>query len=512
MEANSKTITVGDVELDLARGEIRRDGSPLAVEPQVFALIAYLAANPNKILSRDDLIEAVWGGRIVSDSAIASRINTARKILGDDGNAQKYIRTIPKRGFRFEVDGANAESRVAMATAHDKSSIAVLPFRNLSGDPEQAYFSDGITDDIIIGLARNRELFVIARQSSFAYRDGSTPLSDIADALGVQYLLEGGVRRSGQRIRVTAQLVDPTNGAHLWAERYDRSIEDIFEVQDDITAMIVNTLVGEISRDGFVRSMTKSAEKVNAYDHFLRASEFTYRAGREDVRLAREEALKAITLDPGLARAHAVVAWTLISEFMNAWTDDPEACIEKARRHALTAVETDIREPLGHAVLGWVYMCLKEFERGLEAQRRAIADNPGNAIYRGLHGFTLAYSGYSEEAIETLENAMLLNPGHPDLYNVHYGRALFNLRRYEDAMRPLEKARTAQPGNGNALALAAACYAALGRMDEAREALSEFKRVAPEYTLDYARRYLPFRREGDLEHFLEHLTLAGMDK
>jgi len=500
-------ISFEDFRIDIARGELRRAGQVVPLEPQVLDLIVYLATHPGTIVSRDELIAHVWDGRIVSDSAISTRINAARVALGDDGQSQRLIKTIPRRGFRFEGEINDPGSD---RNATETPSVAVLPFRNLSGDPEQAYFSDGITDDIIIELARCRELLVIARQSSFLFRDTSSALKEIARELGAQYILEGGVRRSGQRIRVTAQLLDPVSGAHLWVEKYDRNIEDIFEVQDEITATIVNTLVGEITRDRYRRSLAKSSDKVNAYDHFLRASEFNYRGAREDVKHARQEALEAIALDPGLARAHALVAWTRVAEFLNAWGDDPQDTIADARRYALAAVEADEREPLGYAVLGWVYMCLKDAERGLAEQRRAIADNPGNAHYRSLYAFTLAYAGHSEKAIEELEKAMLLNPRHPDLYNAHYGRALFNLRRYDEAIRPLERIRTSQPGNGNAIALAAACYAALGRLDEAGATIEEVRRASPNYTLDYARRFIPFARHEDLEHYIGHLARAGL--
>lgn len=502
-------ISFDEFEIDTARGELRRSGQVVPLEPQVLDLISYLATHPGKIITRDDLIEQVWAGRIVSDSAISTRINAARSALGDDGQTQKLIKTVPRRGFRFEgTITEDGPSRVSTMT--EKPSIAVLPFRNLSGAPEQAYFSDGITDDIIIELARCRELFVIARQSSFVFRDSSTALTKAARELGVQYILEGGVRRSGARIRVTAQLIDSTTGGHLWVEKYDRNIEDIFEVQDEITSMIVNTLVGEITRDTYQRSLVKSSDKVNAYDHFLRASEFNYRGGRDDVRHARDEALKAIAIDPDLARAHALVAWTYIAEFLNAWGSDPADVIEKSRLFALAAVDADGREPLGYAVLGWVYMCLKDFERGLAEQRRAIADNPGNAHYRSLYAFTLAYAGQSERAIEELEKAMRLNPRHPDLYYAHYGRALFNLRRYDEAILPLEKIRTSQPGNGNAIALAAACYAALGRLEDAKSAVEEVRRANPNYTLEYARQFIPLARDEDLKHFIDNLALAGL--
>lgn len=507
--SDETAISFGEFQIDSVRGEILNAGQPVSVEPQVFDLIAYLARNAGRIVSRDDLIEHVWGGRIVSDSAIASRINAARTTLGDDGQAQKLIKTVPRRGFRFEGDTTSGSVSPDIPQS-DNPSIAVLPFRNLSGDPDQAYFSDGITDDIIIELARCRELFVIARQSSFAYRDAATPVSQIARELGVQYVLEGGVRRAGDRIRVTAHLVDPATGSHLWVEKYDRQIEDIFEVQDDITATIVNTLTGEIERESHRRAQSKSADKVNAYDLYLQASELNYKGGRQDVVQSREAAQKAIEIDPDLARAYAVIAWTHIADYLNAWGESPEQSLEAARTSATAAIDADAREPLGYCVMGWVHMCNKDFDRALPIQRRAIALNPGSERYRSLYAFTLPYAGKSEEAIEELEKTMLLNPRHPDLYNAHYGRALFNLRQYEKAIVPLEKLRTSQPGNGNALAVAAACYAALDRPIEAAATVQEVLKASPNYSLDFARTYLPFGRDEDLMHFITHLERAGM--
>ena len=505
-----KVFAFLDFEVDQSRGELRCDGIPVQIEPQVLDLIACFAENPGKVLSRDDLIEIVWGGRIVSDSTISSRINAARFALGDDGVRQGVIRTIQRRGFRFEPELREAVNAGAASSPTDKPSVAVLPFRNMSGDPEQTYFSDGITDDIITELARYRELFVIARHSSFAYRDTAVTPTQIAQELGVQYLLEGSVRRSGQHLRVTVQLIDPASGTHLWVERYDRDIEDIFEVQDEITAMIVNTLSGELVRDRHKRSLAKSSDKVNAYDHFLRASEINWRGGKEDVGQARAEALKAIAADPGFSRAHALVAWTYIADFLNAWVEHPADALDKSRKYALAAVDADGREPFGYAVLGWVYMCLGDFERGLAEQLRAIADNPGSAHYRSLYAFTLAYAGYSEEAIEELEKAMLLNPRYPELYHAHYGRALFNLRRYDEAIGHLERIRTSQPGNANAIAVAAACYAALGRLEKASAAVDEVRRASPNYTLEHARAFVPYAVEQEREHFIGNLALAGL--
>jgi len=269
-------ISFLEFQLDLERGELRRNGDPVQVEPQVLDLIAHFASHPGQLVTRDELIDAIWSGRIISDSAISSRTNAARVALGDDGSAQRLIKTVPRRGFRFEatVEKLTTEKPSRLP---DKPSVAVLPFQNRSGDPEQSYFSDGITEDILTDLSRYEELFVSARHSSFAYRGAEISGSEIADDLGVHYIVEGSVRRAGDRIRVTARLTDPWTGAHLWGERYDRDLTDIFEVQDEITSVIVNTLSGEISRQHYQRSLKKSADTVNAYDHVLRALDYVWK-------------------------------------------------------------------------------------------------------------------------------------------------------------------------------------------------------------------------------------------
>ena len=503
-----------DFRLNTPRGELSRGGVPVQVEPQVLDLITYLALNPGVVISRDDLIEAVWHGRIVSDSAISSRINSARVALGDDGTTQRLIKTIPRRGFRFEAKVGSDSHLLASATTMNtagKTSIAVLPFENLSGDPEQGYFSDGITDDIITELSRYDELLVMARYSSFAFRGSSLPAGDIARELGVDYLVEGSIRRSGARVRVTARLNDPSTGVELWAERYDRDIQDIFEVQDEITSVIVNTLVGAIERQQHRRSLAKSQDVVNAYDHFLRAVELNYQMVPSKTRAARDEARKALECDPGFARAHALLAWTHISEASNAWAEDIRKALDKAKTAGLAGVAANNNEPFAHAVLGWVYMWSdKAFERGLEEQRRAIETNPGSAQLRSMYAFSLTYAGKSHDALVALDQAMRLNPFYPELFHVFYGRALFNLQRYEEAMPRLERIRTSQPFHANALAHAAACYAACGRADEAKATVAEVRSASPRYTLAHARDWVAYADRGEHEHYLNYLSSAGL--
>jgi TolB-like protein len=238
----------GDQALDVDRRELRRGTGAVAVEPQVFDLLVYLLENRDRVVSKDDLIASVWGGRIVSDSTLTSRINAARKAVGDSGGEQRLIRTIPRKGLRFVGEVRTEEHGPAppaeqpqspLLPLPDRPAIAVLPFTNMSGEPEQEYFSDGISEDIITALSKLRWFFVIARNSSFIYKGKSVHLKQIAADLGVRYVLEGSVRKGGDRVRITAQLNDVATGSHLWAERYDRDLADVFAVQDEITEAIV---------------------------------------------------------------------------------------------------------------------------------------------------------------------------------------------------------------------------------------------------------------------------------
>lgn len=507
--AEPQIISIGSIELDLIRGEIRRDGAPIAVEPQVFTLIAHLAAHPGQVLSRDDLIDAVWDGRIVSDSAVASRINTARNILGDDGTAQKIIRTIPKRGFRFEIEAA--PPKPAALELPEKPSIAVLPFENMSGDAEQAYFSDGITDDIITELSRHKELFVIARHSSFAFRDRDLPLPDIARALGVQYIAEGSVRRAGNRIRVTARLADVLSGQEVWAERYDRELVDVFAVQDEITGVIVASLAGQIAHEGYRRTTSLSPESVDAYDHVLRAVEHGFRIDPNDNVLARQSAERAVELDPSLARAHAIIALTYLNEGNNFWVEDQPKSFECGLASAKRAVGEDALDPLAHAMLGISELWKnRDHLRAVKHLERAVELNPSGAYYRGIWCYVLSFSGHPQKALEEIDLAIRMNPLSPGLHIGFRGRALLLLRKLEEALPDLQLQVTLMPGHSNALAYCAATYAGLDRLEEAREMTAQLAKTTPHYRLSAVRRIMPFPDPADVAFFADMLEKAGM--
>ena len=296
-------LSFGDCEIDLERRELRRAKHAIHVEPQVFDLLAYLVQNRGRVVSKDDLIASVWGGRIVSESTLTSRINAARTAVGDNGREQQLIRTIPRKGLRFigavqapaddnqqapaadlPSDGIHEPSRPVLPLP-DRPAIAVLPFTNMSGDPEQEYFSDGISEDIITALSKLRWFFVIARNSSFIYKGKAVHLKQVAEELGVRYVGEGSVRKGGDRVRITVQLNDVTTGSHLWAERYDRDIADVFAVQDEITESIVARSATALCRENF-RARRKAARRMDAWDLVMRALSHYWRVTRQDNRRA----------------------------------------------------------------------------------------------------------------------------------------------------------------------------------------------------------------------------------
>jgi TolB-like protein len=330
-----------DYELDVERRELKRAQLPVHVEPQVFDLLVYLAQNRDRVVSKDDVIASVWAGRIVSDSTLTSRINAARTAIGDNGDDQKLIRTIARKGFRFvgavrtkqdplepphdidtPLDGMREGTRQALALP-DRPAIAVLPFINLSGDPEQEYFSDGISEDIITALSKLRWFFVIARNSSFTYKGKAVHLRQVASELGVGYVVEGSVRKGGDRIRITAQLNDVATGSHIWAERYDRALADVFAVQDEITEAIVAAIEPQLYAAENFHARRKPPDSMDAWDLVMRALSHYWRVTRQDNVVAQALLEKAISIDPNYGQALGVLATShTFCAHMGAWHSD----------------------------------------------------------------------------------------------------------------------------------------------------------------------------------------------
>jgi TolB-like protein len=524
------TLSFGDYEIDVERRELRRAETPVHVEPQVFDLLVYLVQNRDRVVSKDDLIASVWGGRSVSDSTLTSRINAARNAVGDSGAEKKLIRTIARKGLRFvgEVrmqptgaepadasglppDQVHEWSRAALPLP-DRPAIAVLPFVNMSGDSEQDYFSDGISEDIITALSKLRWFFVIARNSSFIYKGKAVHMKQIAEELGVGYVVEGSVRKGGDRVRITAQLNDVATGSHIWAERYDRSLADVFAVQDEITEAIVAAIEPQLYAAENFRAKRKPPESMDAWDLVMRALSHYWRVTRQDNVVAQALLEKAIAIDPSYGQAHGVLATSHTFGAHMGW-EDVAAATAVAERAALAAILADSEDPWAHQALGSVYLFKRRFDDSLAEFELALRLNPNFSLAQGYYGLALSYSGRWEEADAAARRALRLSPRDP-FSAVYYGIAAyaqFSGRNYDEAIR-LSREGIRQRGDfvGAHRVLTAAAGMA-GQPDIAGVALRELRRAQPNISLAWIARQMPIKLDAEREHYLEGFRRAGLD-
>jgi TolB-like protein len=461
-----------DHVLDVARRELRRDGALIAVEPQVFDLLEHLIRNRDRVVTRHDLLDAVWGGRTVSESTLASRINAARKAVGDSGEAQRLIRTVPRKGIRFAGAVTEVPSAGLTLIAVPRPSIAVLAFENLSGDPDQEYFADGLTEDILTALTRFAQLTVIARNSTFVYKGRAISIADIGRDLQVRYVVEGSIRRSGNRVRITAQLIEAATSAHLWAERYDRAMTEIFSLQDEIAERIVTTLVSNIDRSIIEQARRKPPDSLDAYELFLHGREQRNTSRPEGIVAAEAQFERAVVLDPGFALAHAEIAYIQYIYVTWRWgSEQRDAQLNKGFASARRALALEAPLALANRVLGILHLRARAHTEAVMWTQRAVALNPGEAESYAWLANVLSYVGRSAEALEQLTHAMRLDPLHPPLWDFYIGRAMLHLGRYEEALESFDKCLQRAPFFGNTRRYAAAALAQLGRLDEAHATL-----------------------------------------
>jgi adenylate cyclase len=514
-----------DCVLDTDRRELRRGAEAVAVTPQVFDLLEYLIRNRERVVSKDDVIAAIWDGRIVSDAAVTTRINVARAAIGDSGGQQRLIKTLPRKGFRFvgavreEESAAAAEASISAPKAApplpDKPSIAVLPFANLNADPGQAYVADGIVADIIAELSRFSELFVIARNSSFQYNDRAVDVRRIGSELGVRYVLEGSVRRGGDRLRISAQLIDAATGAHRWAEHYDRNVEEIFAVQDEVVRAIVAILVAHVRKAETERTHHSPPNSWRAYDYYLQAAQshvsFSSSFKAEDLYEARRLLRQSLAVDATYARSYALLADTHAAAWVNPLDGDflSPAALEQAHQLARKAVQLDPSLPECRVALGMVLAWKRQHEAALAEIERALALNPSHVGW--IVGMTLVVTGEPQRAVDALEAAMRFDPFYPATASLWLGFAHYMLKQYRQAALALldcvERAPTLRGGHS----LLAATYAQLGQMEEARVEAAEALRIQPNYTISgTTMRILGFKAAEDAEHLFDGLRKAGL--
>jgi adenylate cyclase len=391
----------------------------------------------------------------------------------------------------------------------DKPSIAVLPFTNMSGDPEQEYFSDGMTEDLITDLSKLSGLFVIARNSVFTYKGKAVEVGEVSRKLGVRYLVEGSVRKAGNRVRINAQLVDATTGGHLWAERYDRELQDIFALQDEVTQKIVFALKIQLTPEEQVRFRQAPTNNLDAYDSFLRGQAYRWRLTREANIQARQLLEKAIELDPQYAGAYAVLSWIYLVELGLQGSQDPQL-LAQAFAVAQRAVVLDDSLPLAHTMLGVAYLWQKQHAQAIAEGEKAITLGPNYAEGYAWLGNIFNFAGRPEEAIEMGEKALRLNPHDPFLSLFTLGVAYRMMGRHTEAIATLQRVLIRNPDYLPAHVQLLVSYSESGQEAEAKAEATEILRINPNVSLELARQRLPFKDQAELERLLAGLRKAGL--
>ncbi|MEX0346254.1 MAG: winged helix-turn-helix domain-containing tetratricopeptide repeat protein [Rhizobiaceae bacterium] len=531
-----------DMTLDTRLAELHGGDGPVKVEPKVLRLITYLIENADHVVSKDELIEKVWDGRIVSDAALNSRINAARRAVGDSGSEQKIIKTLSRRGFRFIADlqrdiepGGSAPEPGLSQTTHtdqlsvslsdpgsirdlhvdpasplERPAIAVIPFTNMSGDAEQEYFADGLTEDMITALSNWRSFPVIARNSVFAYKGKAIDVRTVAGELGARFLLEGSVRTAGGRVRITAQLVDANSGHHIWAERLDRELDDIFDVQDEITHQLAAVVAPELERSEQRRIKAKRPSNLSAWEYYHRGQAHLSEFIGEEYTKAREMFEKAIALDPNYSDAFVGIFQTHSRNLMESNAADPAETKSAALAAAKRAVELDEASSNARYALGNSYLWLREFDAAVTELETALQLNPSNALARVILGNVLNLSGRHEEAIHHIETGTGLNPmdsraGH--FFKTWLAEAHFCNGDDEMAAnlaRAAIRHRAGYPLSNLVLGCALACS---GSTVDAKAALAQCEREKP----GFIRNWLGWElyTERALERFREGLQKTG---
>jgi adenylate cyclase len=392
----------------------------------------------------------------------------------------------------------------------DKPSIAVLPFVNMSGDPEQEYFSDGITEGIITSISKAGDLFVIARTSSFKYKGQAVDVQQVGRELGVRYVMEGSVQRSGERIRVMTQLVDTKTGHHLWAERYDRDLKDIFAIQDEITIKILTALQVKLTVGEQARIHAKGTKKLEAYEKHLQGLQYIWRLNLEGNVLARQMFEEAIALDPEYAMAYALLGWTHLMDVLFGWSKSPDSSIEQIFKLAQKALALDDSLGDGHNLLGRIYLFKRQYEKAIAEGERSVALEPNNAFNILNLADTLRYAGRSEESIVLCKKALRLEPFPPSHFFSGLGTAYFLTGQDNKAIAACQKAIQRSPDSLFAHIVLAAAYGSSGRDEEARAEAAEVLRINPKFSIEYLAKTWPFKNKADIERYVDPLHKAGL--
>jgi adenylate cyclase len=517
----TKLLVFGPFRLDFEAETLFRGSEPVGLGKRAVALLRVLVERAGEPVLKDALIETAWSGLVVEEANLTVQISALRRVLGDHPGGESWIETLARRGYRYVGPPVTSEARTQPHPAEtkgalslpDRPSIAVLPFQNMSSDAEHEYFADGIVEDITTALSRSRQLFVIARNSSFTYKGRAVEAKQAGRELGVRYLLEGSVRKAGNRVRITAQLIDATTGGHLWAESYDRDLSDIFEIQDDVTQQIVGELkvtLSEGEKCGIADGRTKDVE---AHDLFLRGWALLGAQKRdgETFKQWMTTFRRAIRLDPQHSGAYAGLSLGYALDHQNRWSDAPQTSLDNAQQCADDAIARDNKNAFAHYVATVVAMWRRDYERWASEGDAALSLDPNFALAMMTRGILHIYTGEPERAIPYIERAMRLDPAPQHGQYVHFlGTAYFVAGEYEMAADCFKDRITINPRTDFSRAFLAAALGHLGKGDEAVQIWRELETINPRYSFaDHIDR-LPFKDTADAEKFTAGLRKAGL--
>lgn len=553
------TFRVADWKVDPATGLVSRGEASTRLEPKAMEVLLCIARHPGKVVSRRELEDTVWSNVIVGPNALTGIINKLRKAFDDDPGQPSVIETLPKKGYRLiapvshdsgpEHDAVSIQPSTPTSTTRlrlaglgtlvvtavilavwiisDKPAsvadslphtdrpgyptVAVLPFRNISGDTGQDYLADGITEDIITDLSRLSNILVISRTSVLGYRGSTVDTQKVSQDLNVRYVLTGSIQKSGNRLRIAAHLMDSNRKIQVWAERYDRNSGDVFDVQDEITRKIITAMVIRLSDQEQQQLGRRYTTSLEAHEYYMRGRTLYNSISKEGNNLAREMFRKAIAIDPGFSRALGALALTYVDDYRRKWDGDPKKSVERAVEIASKAVAIDQDAALAHWVLGYVYLYGKKQPfKAIASAKRALQLDPNFADAYALVASASSFIGRSEDAIRINKHAMRLNPNSSVVYQANLGRDYYFTSRLEKAVEHLTRAGQLNFNYLNGHIYLAAVYARMGKINEAKWEAEQVLALDPEFSLDYWARTQPYVSRARLEKMVTDLRSAGL--
>jgi adenylate cyclase len=523
---SQRSLQFGPFTLDLERLCLSGPSGEVELRPKSFEVLRYLAEHPGRVLSKEEVIAAVWPDVVVTDDSLIRCISEVRRAIGDEGQAT--VKTVPRRGYLFEAQvsdrpaaGENFSQRAVEARVPDGAalsagpSIVVLPFANLAGDPEENYLSNGITEDILTELSRFSELRVIARHSAFFYKDREIMPGQLARELGVGYILQGSVRRGRDRVRITAQLTDATTGAHVWAERYDRTLDDVFAIQDEVVRTIAPLLVAHVRKAEVERTLLKPPATWQAYHYFMRGLDLhlAYQSSQHVAALheARRMFEQSIAIDPAYARPNSALAVSHLSSWANYGDADflQPAALERAQEFARRAVQLDPQLAYAQATFAHVFTWGHQHEVALAALDRALQLNPSYCHWQVAA--VLMFAGELDRAVDRMRAYMQLDPYYPTSAIGWLGVAYCTLGRFADALVLLREAVARSPKRAMFHYWLAAVHGHLGNAEAAQRQAMTLLALQPSFTITGTGRPLAvFRNAAHTDNFLDGLRKSGL--